>query len=322
MVVSTNLQNTAVKYAKELHMVLLISLKDQLEKYFTVRDGIKNEQMLTTLFASLVTEPYKGTVNPATLSALNLTARKIKTYLNQTVAEEDSRQLISIAEEIVGDVKIATGSKNPLELAILSVMMAKKGRQLAGVIYSASYNAAGTTIATCFNGFDTITLAEVTANALSVANGNYGVVSAALTTSNIGDQIIGLVDNNVNDDLKAEETGILQLHMSGSHSRMYDDWYLNTFGTVSYNNAYKKRWLHGYEDKIEIVTPIGKKNSPYFHLTRKENLVVGMDTLSNENKIEVFRASAFKDQFVNVANIGCEFVSLQPEDIFVIKNTP
>lgn len=316
MQVSTNLQNTAIKYSKELHQVLLISLKDQLAKYFTVLDGVKNEQMLASLFANLNVEPYKGAVNPATVSSLNLVGRKITTYLNQTVAEEDSRLLITIAEQIVGDVKIATGSKNPMELAILSVMMAKKGRMIAGVIFSASYNAAGTTVADCFNGFDTITQSEITATNISVANGNYAVVSASLTAANIGDELKGLVDN-ANDDLIDESTGTKLLYLSPVERRLYDEWCLNEFGSVPYNKEYKKHYLHGYEGVIELASPIGKKNSGYIHLSRKDNLVVGMDTLSNENKIEVFRKDAFKDQFTNVANIGCQFVSIAPEDLLL-----
>ena len=56
---------------------------------------------------------------------------------------------------------------------VLSYLAAQLGKKLNMAIFGGVRNAAGNTTADLFNGFDKITLDEITATNISAANGNY-----------------------------------------------------------------------------------------------------------------------------------------------------
>ena len=162
--------------------------------------------------------------------------------------------------------------------------MAKSvSKKLGAALFNAVRNASGTTTASLFDGFGTIAAAEISAGNIAAAKGNY-MTTAAITANNVGDVLKSIYDN-ASEEL--QDASNLKLFIPKAVKNLYDDWFLAHFGAVSYNAAYGRKYLHGTDDKCEIVALPGLKNSPYIYLSTKDNMLVGCDQLDASGKEKV-----------------------------------
>lgn len=280
MELSTILVNSSAKFRKEILAMPVADLLNGALQHMTLHKGVAGDETVGAIGSGAEVRPYKTAKNAQDTG--RIIARTLTTYLGDVLEEFDPYILFTT---VYGEQFSDKTVRDQAEIVRdLSLAMAKSvSKKLGAALFSAVRNPDGTTTSTLFNGYSTIAAAEITAGNIAVANGNY-MTTAAITSSNVGDVLKGIYDN-ASEEL--QDASNLKMFIPKAVKNLYDDWFLAHFGAVSYNAAYGRKYLHGTDDKCEIVALPGLKNSPYIYLTTKENMLVGCDQLDASGKEKV-----------------------------------
>ncbi len=310
------LNKAAQKFRKELLIMAVIGL-DRTLQHMTLRTGIRYKETVGEIDGPVELMPYTGELENEgyETDGIDINGRDLETYLGQAIKLFDPNKLVS---SLYGSA-ITKGEalKNvPINQAVLTLMMRKISKGLNKSIFSAVRKASGKTTATLYNGFDTITGTEITAGNIATANSNLYEFTEAITENNAVDALKALYEAS-SDELQDE---ISKMYLSKTLYNAYNKDYQTTVGSTPYNREYKKTFLEGTDDNCELVPLIGKKNTPYIHLSTKPNMLVGVNQKGEEEKIEVRRGdNPFKLQFVTTMFFGTQFESISPERLMVGK---
>ena len=305
------LAKSAKKYRKDLLMMPVIALGRSLQ-HMTIRLGVRGEEVVGELDGDIEMGPYSETrvdENGATIKG-----RSLYTWRGSVIKKFSPN---SVAESIYGDSVLKGEGLKTTEITLLVVgYYAKKvSKALNKALWTAVRNANGTKSADLFNGFDTITDAEITAGNISVAKGNLYEFTEVITASNACDQLKAFY-RAADDNLQEETT---KMFMAKSHKQNYEDCYKNESGSVAYNTEFKKTFLEGTEQSCEMVALANKKGSKYIHLTTKGNMLIGVDQMGDEESISVEKHHPLLLDFVMVMYFGVQFESISPERIIIGK---
>jgi len=310
------LNKAAQKFRKELLIMAVIGLGETL-KHMTLRTGVRYLETVGELSGPVELMPYTGELlnEGYEEDGIGIDGRDLMTYLGQAIKYFDPNTLISSLYGAA--VTKGSGLENlDINKAVLTMMIQKISGGLNKSIFNGVRNGSGKTTSTLFNGFDTIAATEVAASKLTVALGNRYDFSDAISSSNAVD-LLKAYYRASSDELKAEMTKMLIPHTVYD---AYVDDYQTTVGAVPYNTEFNKTFLEGSDRRCELVPLIGKKAAPYIQITTKENMLVGVNQVGEEEKIEVRRGdNPFKLQFVTTMFFGTQFESLSPERLLVGK---
>jgi hypothetical protein len=302
---------SAAKYRKELLMMPVIALENSL-KHMSLRIAIRGKETVGELDGNIEIGPYDE--SRIDKNGVTIKGRSLETYFGSVIKEFSPN---SVAKSIYGDAVLSgQGLTNTQITQLVLAFLAKKVSQgLNKVLWSAVRNADGDGVADLFDGFDTITAADITAGKISVAKGNLKEMTDAITVSNAVDRLKS-IDEGASDELQGETR---KMFLPVTIKRMYEKCYQAENGALPYNTAFKKTFLEGSDDMCELVALPNKKNSPYIHLTTKGNMLVGVDQQSDVEKITVEKHAAFVLQFIMAMFFGVQFESVSPQRLLVAK---
>jgi hypothetical protein len=307
------LNKAAQQFRKELLIMAVIGLGSTLE-HMTLRTGIRYKETVGQLDGPVELMPYTGEMDDAD-DNMSINGRDLETYLGQSIKLFDPNTLVS---SLYGSA-ITKGDalKNvPINKAVLTLMMSKISGGLNKSIFNAVRNAEGKTTATLFNGLDTLTAAEVTANKITTALGNLYNFTEAIDSTNAVD-LLKAYYRACSDELKDVPAKMV---IPRTIYDAYCDDYQITVGAAPYNKEFKKTFLEGSDNNCELVPLVGKKNAPYLQITTKGNMLVGVNQSGEEEKIEVRRGdNPFKLQFVTTMFFGTQFETISKERLLVGK---
>lgn len=307
------LNESARKFRSELLLMPIIGIKSSLA-HMSLRTGIRYEEVVGQLDGDIQLHPFTGEMdygnNPAGKG------RTLKTYLGSTELLVLTQSLLS---SIYGTaVTKGDALKNvPINKAIMALVMSKISKGLNLCLFNAVRNDAGVTTNSLFDGFDTITAAEIAAAKITVALGNEYDFAEAIDNTNAVD-LLKAYYRAASDEL--QDTEKTKMFIPRAIYNAYNDDYQVTVGAAPYNREFKKTFLEGSDNSCELVPLVGKKDSPYLHLTTKSNMLVGVNQVGEEEKIEVRRGdNAYKTQFVTTMFFGTQLETLSPERLLVGK---
>lgn len=297
-------QDTATQYASELKMLPYLSLGKTLE-HMSPRPGIQFNAVMGSIASDAELILHDGTKRLQ--NGPTTTKREIITRVGDLIIEEDPEAL---RKTIWGRKLIGNNSnleEHPMKFLIMALIMRRVGDRLARCIFSANYDAAAfVTTNTLFDGFDTITSDEITANKITLALGNYNEIDT-ITNLNAWD-VLREADKNCEDELRDVDR---KMYISRTIYDNYCESYKNEFGSAAYNKEFKKVFLEGTDNMCELVPLIGKKDSEFIHVTTQDNMGVGFDAMSDLQNIMVRLAdNPWKLQFAFKANFGTQFESI------------
>lgn len=309
---ATALDTSAQKYAKELLMLPGVGLTELLP-YMTGYPGVTYKQTIGELFASSELRPYNGSNNEVDTTAL--TERTLETFLGSVVELFDPnalKQTVWAQLQANGNsVNDATFAKAQL-MAIMDSILYKLGP----AAWSAVRNGSGTTTAALFNGFDTITAAEIIANNITTALGNLYELGDAITNSNAVDAFRAIY-KAASPELKAKAVNIF---VDPDLLIAYEEDYLTTVGASPYNQSFEQATLLGTGGRWKFVPMVGKAGSGYVTCSTKQNMVYGYGNGVAEEKIEIRRGdNAFKLQFILAMFFGVQFATVNKRELLVAK---
>ena len=313
---STSLNTAAQKYRKELLIMAVLGLADTL-KHMTLRTGVRYKETVGELSGPVELMPYTGELENDDYEedGMVVAGRDLETFLGQAVKYFDPNTLIS---SLYGAAVTKGSALENIEFnkAVLTLMMRKISGGLNKSIFNGTRNAAGKTTSTLFNGFDTITAADIAAAKITVAKNNLYEFGEALDSTNAVDALKAVYRAG-SDELKAETSKMV---LPQTLYDAYCDDYQQTVGSIPYNSEFKKTFLEGSDRRCELVPLIGKKAAPYLQITTKENMLVGVNQVGEEEKIEVRRGdNPFKLQFVTTMFFGTQYETISPEKLMVGK---
>jgi hypothetical protein len=283
----------------------------------TLRTGVRYKETVGELTGPVELMPYTGELlnDDYEEDGITITGRDLETFLGQAVKYFDPNVLVQTLYGAA--VTKGSGLENlDINKAVLTLMMRKISGGLNKGIFNAVRNGAGKTTATLFNGFDTITAADIVANKITVSLGNRFDFTAAITAANAVDSLKSYY-RAASDELKEESTKLI---LPQTIYDYYCEDYQATVGAAPYNTEFKKTFLEGSDRRCELVPLVGKKDAPHLQITTKDNMLVGVNQVGEEEKIEVRRGdNPFKLQFITTMFFGTQFETISPEKLLVGK---
>lgn len=311
------LVNSGAKFRKEILAMPVVALEKTL-KHMTIRKGVRGEETVGGYDSDAEVRPYKTGKNATDTGSVE--GRTLITYLGDVVEEFDPYILFST---VYGEKFSSLVDRKESEVVkTMALAVAKRvSSKLGKALFAAVRDKDGTSTTDLFNGFDTIAAKEISEGNITVAKGNLHI-HEAITAANAGD-VLKAIYSAASDELRdrAEEGTPLKMFVPKGVLDYYEEWCLSTLGAVVYNQTYKKSHLH-CDSNVEIVPLVGLKNSEYIYLTTKENMLVGMDQLSDEEKVKIRECDNPKAlQFFMCMYWGVQFESIRKEFLLVSRTT-
>lgn len=311
IITDTDLATSARKWRTELLMMPVHRLSKSLA-HMTLRRGIRYSEKVGELTGDIEIGPYSETrIEDQNVEIL---ARELKTYFGSVVKKFSPN---SVYQTIYGSA-VTKGeglSKTEITRKIVMFLASKIGASIDAHLFNAVRNANGTKTVDLFDGFDTITSQEITAGAISLANGNLFEFGETIDSTNAYDAILTFC-RAANDFLQEQEGA--KLFLPRWLYNAYVDDYKATTGAISYNDKFLKNTVEGFEN-ITFVPMYQKKNSQFIQLTTKQNMLVGVNQEGEDESMTVEKHEAFVLQFIATLFFGTQFESINPERLLVGK---
>lgn len=308
----TEWADTAAQYDTTLKLLPYMSIGETLQHMNPI-PGVQYSKVAGQLTGNPHLKLHDGTKR--TQGDMAAIKRVLQTRVGDLIIEEDPEALRAT---ILGRRLLGNNAKleeHPMKLQMLALIMTSVGENLASNIFVAAYNATPDDTSTLFDGFDTITAAEIADNKLTIALNNYDTISV-------------ITDNNAYDELRAAYRSIdarlkkmkTKMYISVDIHEAYNEAYKTEFGAIPYNTQFNKTFLEGSNGMCELVPLIGKTASDYVHITTQENMEVGFDASSDTQSVNVRVAdNPWKLQFSMKANFGVQFGSIDAKLLKVFK---
>ena len=305
-------QDAARKYRKELLMLPIIGINETL-KYMTGRPGIRYKESVGTITGDAQFAPYK----PArrTDFNLNLDFRTLETFFGSVVAQFEPNSAVRTLLGAMGATKGDGQMQTPTAKHVLALIAKGLSKHLNDAIWNGVRNANGDTTADLFDGFDTITQAEITAEKISATVGNYTKLTEEITKANAVDALKDVLFS-LDPHLRAET---LYAYCSQDLVDKYNECYLLTHAGIPYNTLYQQTAVEGSNGKLILVPLANKTDSKFIHITTKSNMLVGYDQMGDVESIMVKEYEPFILSYIATMFFGVQFESIDPHRLKVVE---
>ena len=305
-------QDAARKYRKELLMLPIIGINETL-KYMTGRPGIRYKESVGTITGDAQFAPYK----PArrTDFNLNLDFRTLETFFGSVVAQFEPNSAVRTLLGAMGATKGDGQMQTPTAKHVLALIAKGLSKHLNDAIWNGVRNANGDTTADLFDGFDTITQAEITAEKISATVGNYTKLTEEITKANAVDALKDVLFS-LDPHLRAET---LYAYCSQDLVDKYNECYLLTHAGIPYNTQYQQTAVEGSNGKLILVPLANKTDSKFIHITTKSNMLVGYDQMGDVESIMVKEYEPFILSYIATMFFGVQFESIDKRRLKVIE---
>ena len=304
-------QNAAIKYRSELLMLPIIGCQDTLQ-YMTARPGIRYKERVGTMSGDAQFAPYKPT--RASDFNLNVDYRELETFFGSVVSDFEPNSAVSTllgTGATKGDGQITT----PTAKSVLALIAKSLSEHLNDAIWNGVRNATGDTSKDLFNGFDTITQSEITAQNISAEKGNYLKLTEDITAANAVD-VAKKILFSLDPRLRSQE---LFLYCSQDFVDKYNEGYLLSHGGIPYNTEYGQTAVEGSNGKLKLVPLYNKADSKFMHVTTKSNMLVGFDQMGDIEKVMVKEYKPFILSYIATMFFGVQFESIDKRRFKVIE---
>ena len=305
-------QEAATQWRSQLLMQPIIECQDTIQ-HMTPRPGIRYKENVGTIYGDAQFAPYK----PSRSSDFNLNVvyRTLETYMGSVHCKFEPN---SAASTILGYMAATKGDgqmQAPTALHVLTLIAKSLSGNLNDAIWSGVRNANGDTTHDLFDGFDTITLAEIAAGAISAEQKNYMKLTEEITTANaldIAKEILYSLDPR----LRAQD---LNMYCSQDFADKYNEAMLLTHGGINYYTQFGQDCVEGSNGKLHIIPLFNKADSKFIHVTPKSNMLVGYDQMGDIESVMVKEYEPFILSYIATMFFGVQFESIDYRKLKVIE---
>lgn len=310
------LKESGIKYSKELLLLPVIGAEQTL-KHMTGHPGVRHIEKLVVPDLNAEFQPYAPyqTLENIDRARPELTVRDLEVFLGSSVMRFDPSVAL---QTIYGQNAMITGDgqkQAPSAKTILALQMKALGANLNRHIWDATRNEEGTATRSLFNGFDTITAAEVALENLSTAKGNYVKLDTQITSDN-ADEIFKAMLKMISPELRSRGANI---YLSYDIYDMYCEAYQKHHQGIVYNTEFGQRTLEGSDGLIKFVPLASKAGSKFIHLAPKDNMIYGYNTESDLATIQVDRFDPYVLTLSARMFFGVQFATLDKRMLAVAE---
>ena len=306
------LAKSAASFRKEILMMPVYALGDFLN-HVTLRTGIRYSETVGELTGDMQVGPFDQ--NREDDEGVSIVARTLYTFFGNVVKNFSPN---SVYQSIYGSALTkGEGLKTTnITRLVLDYLSSKVGENLYKSVWKAKRLDTGTKTIDLFNGFDTITADEITAGNIAVGKGNFLQLDVTKIDATNAVDTLKKIWRAANEHLRDQQC---KLFVPPSVLDAYNDDYKTVTGAIPYNSQYKQTFVEGSENRCEIVALANKSGSDYIHLTTKNNMLVGVNQIGEDETVAVEKHKAFVLQFIMTMFFGCQFESISPERLLVAK---
>lgn len=314
MTIDEKLVQAGIKYRKDLLIAPMIAFAD-ITPHFNVVLDVQGKITSGTLNNGAQLRPYR-TAKDAT-DTTKIKAREMENFKGDMVEEFDPS---SVLATLYREKTSTKPDKYDIAGKVAMYIAKQAGEKLIDNLFTAVRDSAGSTSADLFNGFDTlvnIALAETTP-ALSVALGNYKDHSATtFTRLNVGSELLKLF-RGLDKKLKKG----CKMYIPMTLLEWYEDWYKIENGNAPYGADVEQKFLDGTSKKCEIVAMSEMEDGTYIYFSKKDNMCLLFDQMSDTETVELRRGDNPKTvQLAMVAWFGVGMDTLDKEFFKAVKYT-
>ena len=305
-------QDAARKYRKDLLMLPIIGIQDTM-KFMTGRPGIRYKESVAAMSGNAQFAPYKP--SRRTNFNLDLDFRTLETFFGSVVAQFEPNSAISTLLGAIGDTKGDGQMKAPTAKHVLALIAKSLSENLNNAIWAGKRNASGDSTMDLFDGFDTITDAEVTAGTIAAEHGNYMKLTEAITTANavdIAKEVLFSLDSHLRGQT-------CYMYCSQDFADKYNEAYLLTHAGINYNNQYNQVAVEGSNGKLILCPLANKADSKFIHVSPKINMLVGYDQMGDTENVMVKEYEPFILSYIATMFFGVQFESIDKRRMKVIE---
>ena len=310
------LVNSNQRFRKECLTMAITSI-EEVTNHMRLIKGLKGKETEGTIVPQAKFRPYHS--EKVVGGTGQITARTLETFPLEILEEFDPEELF---KTIYGVPVEADKINLDIVKRLITEEMKNACRGLCDNIFTGVRNATGTNSVDCFNGFDTIIANEKAAATpgISLAKGNF-VTLGVINESNIGDRWAQMY-SMISEELRGDAKKKLKLICSYKEREMYNNWYANEYGHGNFAGVPTQKYLHGTDEKVEIVPLPGMGGANHCFITTQENMKVGVNVAPNVAKYEIRRPdNPNLVQFHVVIYMGVEFANIEKEFLFVGSRT-
>lgn len=305
-------QEAAHKYRSELLMLPIIGIEETL-KFMTGRPGIRYKESVAAVNGDAQFAPYK----PARRSDfnLNLDFRTLETFFGSVVAQFEPNSAVSTLLGAIGETKGDGQMQAPTAKHVLALIAKSLSENLNNAIWAGQRNAAGDTTLDLFDGFDTITDADITEGKIAASEGNYMKLTEAITTANAVD-VAKEIMFSLDPRLRAQTC---YMYCSQEFADKYNEAYLLSHAGINYNTQYSQTVVEGSNGKLILCPLANKADSKFIHVSPKINMLVGYDQMSDAESVMVKEYEPFILSYIATMFFGVQFESIDKRRLKVVE---
>ena len=306
------LQQSATRYEKEL-LIMPVTTAQATLAHMTGMPGLQGPVVLGQLEGDAELGPYKSTRNAD--ANFQIRPRQLDVYLGNCAYGFDPNDVWGT---IYGSLVVKGEALKNVDINkyIVMYVAGKLGRKLNMAIWNAKRNPTGDTTADLFNGFDTITSADVTSGNISADKGNLVELQAPITSANAIDTFNQIYDA-ANEELQGQR---VKIYCSRDIYTAYNRNYQLLHSALPYNLEFKKTTLEGTDGLWEFCPLASKKGSSFIHIAPQSNLVYGYGAGQNPGEtISIEKYSSWRLTLEAAMAFGVQFRTVSPEMLLVAK---
>lgn len=304
------LKKAGTKYRREL-LAMPLALLQSVLAHMTMRINVRGKEVVSEISEGAEIRPYRSTKD-AIEGLPAIEQRELETFLGDVVREFDPNMLLGT---LFTD-RVATALNDREIASKMAFLMAQSvSNKFYKAIWGAKRNANGNATMDLFDGFATIIDQEIAAKTIASEKGNFADLGS-INEANVGDKLLEAYNDAVSEELQSENR--IKLFVPRVTYNQYNKWYLAEYGSVAYNKEFKKTFLEGTDDTVELVPMTGLKDTGKIIFTVRNNMLVGCDQMSDMEQVEIRRPDNPKAlQFFMMLYFGVQFESISPQRLLV-----
>lgn len=300
------LEQSAIEFRRELIQQPLEVLRDETLKYITLLPGVRNAVVFGELSGDAELAPYSA--HREDNADYQIVGRTLQVHPGNCTKDFDPMEVF---QSIYGS-HLETGdtpSDQSLAWEVLALLTARIGKNLNDVVFTAVRNVDGNKTKDLFDGFITIVKKEKVLGNISVAKKNLYKMPAKITASNAVDLLRDFYES-LDPELQKQDTF---MYLDPRIYRLYLRDYQARNGALPYNTDYKKLTLEASFGKCTFAPLNNLAGTDHILVTRKQNLLLGTDIDSQENKAAVKNYKPWIYTFLFAGVYGAQIRSIAPE---------
>ncbi len=322
----TSLAETAIRRQKDLKMLPYAVLREVLGVHgINLLPGIQSKDVLTEYLRKQgIMKPYKaGALSDGTPGKAQEMTLEVQMAYASVKDNIQNYKTINVGPDVLlGKNKT---KKHPWQIIMLTSIARTFAEDIIDCLFPGEYDVDGTTPLDAFDGYDTLIDNFITAGLISGGKGNYrqtGAIAAPANESDYSAYTQLLAFWRGSHPALRNKPSLLEVP---SHiGDYYDDAHFNKFRQKPTTDEYGRTTLHGTGGKCKLIRSTAMGVGQRIMLTAPGNLDFGMDTLGDEDFVQV--RNPYEDpndiQFWIQGKYGTRIRSIHEKIFQVNEGTP